>query len=159
MPRETPVRSVMTTDVLSFTADENVTDAVNALVERGVDGGPVVDADRRVVGMLTSSDLIVAESRLHVPTAVTILGATLTLPSEKKHFDEEVRRALGATVGEVMAADPVTVGPDDTVEDAATALHQHDVSRVAVVDADGRLVGIVARNDILRVIMRDDAGS
>ena len=51
-----------------------------------------------------------------------------------------------------MTPDPVTCGPDDTVEDVATLMHDHDISRVPVVD-DGRLVGIVARGDILRAII------
>ena len=49
-----------------------------------------------------------------------------------------------------MHGDAVTVGPDDTLERAATLMHDHDVSRLPVVEADGRLVGIVARVDILR---------
>jgi CBS domain-containing protein len=46
----------------------------------------------------------------------------------------------------------VTCGPDDTVEAIATLMHDNDVSRVPVVE-DGRLVGIVARGDILRAII------
>ena len=56
-----------------------------------------------------------------------------------------------------MTPDPVTCGPDDTVETAATLMHDNDISRLPVVD-DGRLVGIVARGDILRAIISDPAG-
>jgi CBS domain-containing protein len=51
-----------------------------------------------------------------------------------------------------MSAKPVTITPDDTVERAATLMHEKDVSRLPVV-SDGKLVGIVSRNDVLRAIL------
>ena len=55
-------------------------------------------------------------------------------------------------VEDAMSADPVTCGPDDTVEMVATLMHDNDVSRVPVVE-EGHLVGIIARGDILRAIV------
>lgn len=156
MSRTSPVSAVMTTDVLTFGPEDNVGDAMRVLVERGIDGAPVVADDGRVVGMLSTGDLIVQESRLHFPTVISVLGATLELPSAQRHFDEDLRRALGSTVGEVMHRDPITIGGDESVEEAATLMHDHDVSRLPVV-GDGGLVGIVARVDILRAIIQDDA--
>lgn len=155
MPRTTPVRQVMTTDVLTFDPADDVRTAMAALVERGVDAAPVVDGGGNVVGMLSTGDLIVAETQLHFPTVISLLGATLEWPSSKKRFDDDLQKALGATVGEVMSPDPVCCGPDDTIETAATLMHDNDVSRLPVVDVT--LVGIIARHDILRVIVRDDA--
>jgi len=53
-----------------------------------------------------------------------------------------------------MSDDPVTVGADDTVEQAATLMHDHDASRLPVIGS-GQLVGVISRNDILRVILAD----
>jgi CBS domain-containing protein len=145
----------MTTSVLTFAPDEPVIDAMARLVEAEVDGGPVLDDDRRVVGMLSTGDLIVQESRLHYPTVISLLGGRIELPSAQKHFEEDLRKAASATVSDAMAGDPVTVGPDDTVETIATRMHDNDVSRVPVVDDEGRLLGLVARGDILRAIMAD----
>ncbi len=149
MPRETTVRQVMTTDVVTFTTDEAVEAATRRLLDRGVDGAPVVDQEDRVVGMLGSEDLLVQETPLHYPTVFSLFGAYLELPSSHRKFEEELRRAVGAVVGDVMQKDPVVCGADDTVERAATLMHEHDVSRLPVV-TDGRLVGIIARGDILR---------
>jgi CBS domain-containing protein len=154
MPRDTPVAQYMTTEVLSFTPSDNVQEAMQAMVDRGVDGAPVVDESGVVVGMLTTGDLIVQESQLHFPTVISFLGATLERPSAKKHFDEDIRRALGATVGEVMSEDPRTIAEDETLEAAATVMHDHDVSRLPVVRG-GMLVGIIARSDIVRAIVTD----
>lgn len=157
MPRQTPISSVMTTEVLTFSPDDQVADAMEQLMARGVDGAPVVDEGGRVVGVLSTGDLIVQDAQLHIPTVISMFGASIELPSSKRHFEEDLRKALAAVVGDVMATDPVTVGPDDTLETAATRLHDHDVSRLPVVDGDGVLVGIVARTDILRAIVVDGA--
>lgn len=153
MLNQVPVSTVMTTDVVAFNPDENVETAMRRLMDRGVDAGPVVDAEHAVVGILSTGDLVVEEARLHFPTVVNFLGVNVTLPFDKKALDESVSKALGATVGEVMTADPVCTTATATVEDAATLMHDYGVSRLPVVDANGRLVGIVARGDIVRAII------
>ena len=152
MPRSMPVRDAMTTDVLTFAPDDTVEAAMRTLVDRGIDAAPVVDGGR-VVGLLSTGDLIVAEGQVHVPTVFSLLGASIELPGERKRFEEDLRRALGGTVGDVMTRDPHTVGPDATLEEAATLLHEHDVSRLPVVDDDALLLGILARGDIIRAMI------
>jgi CBS domain-containing protein len=151
MPRDTLVRAVMTTDVLTFAPEDRVQDAYAALLERHIDGAPVVD-DGEVVGMLTTDDLLVQETKLHYPTVVSLFGAYLELPSSHRRFEEELRKAVGASVGDVMTSPATTCSPDDTLERAATLMHEHEVSRLPVTEG-GRLVGIVARGDILRAVM------
>jgi CBS domain-containing protein len=152
VPGSTLVRQVMTTDVLTFVAEDRVQNAYERLMERGVDGAPVVDGTGTVVGMLTTDDLLVQETKLHYPTVVSLFGAYLELPSSHRKFEQELRKAVGANVGDVMTAHPYTCSPDDTLERAATLMHEHDVSRLPVTEG-GTLVGIVARGDVLRAVM------
>jgi CBS domain-containing protein len=160
MLRDLPVRDLMVTDVLSFTPDQNVREAMRALIERSVDGAPVVSGDGRVVGVLSVGDLIVEEARLHFPTFVNFFGVNVAIPWHDKELDESMSKALGEFVREVMTTVPVTIGPDATIEDVATLMHDKQVSRVPVVDAQGFLVGIITRTDILRAMVRglDDPG-
>lgn len=155
MPRRLPVRDAMTTDVLTFAPTDSVESAMSALVERGVDAAPVVE-DGKVVGLISTGDLIVSEGQVHVPTVLSILGASIELPGERKRFEEDLRRAVGGVVADVMTHDPYTVGPDETLETAATILHAHDVSRLPVVDEEGHLLGILARGDIIRAMVARD---
>jgi CBS domain-containing protein len=150
MDRDTPVREIMTTDLVTFRPDDKVEDAMRLMVDRNVDAAPVIDGPGSLVGMLSNSDLIVQESVLHFPTVLSFLGATIEIG--QKHFEEDLRKALGSKVSDVMSPKPVTITPDDTVERAATLMHEKDVSRVPVV-SDGKLVGIVSRNDVLRAIL------
>lgn len=152
MPRNRPIRDVMTTEVVTFTADESVEVAMRRLVDAQVDAGPVLDAQGAVIGLLSTGDLIVEESELHGPTVLSILGASIEIPSSKHRLEEDLRRMLGSTVHEVMTREPITCGPDDTIEIAATLMHDHDVSRLPVVEG-GRLVGVISRGDILRAVI------
>lgn len=155
MSRDTPVTEVMSTPVVSLSPHASVEESVSRLVEGGISGAPVVDDVGRLVGLLDDSDLVLSEARLHGPTMLELLGAYIPLPWENRRFEQEVRHALGRTVGEVMHGDPPAVGTDATVEDVATLMHDQDVSRVPVVDTDRRVVGIVTRGDIVRSFGRD----
>ncbi len=153
MDRDTPVREIMTTEVLSVRPDDNVEQVMRIMVDRNIDAAPVVDAQGTLLGMLSNSDLIVQESELHFPTVLSFLGATIEIGH--KHFEEDLRKALGSKVSDVMSTKPVVITEDDTIERAATLLHEKDVSRLPVV-RDGKLVGLVSRNDVLRAILASE---
>lgn len=151
--REMPVADLMVDDVVTFSPAENVRDAMRVLVEEDVDAGPVVDDDGVVIGMFSTGDVIVEEARLHFPTIVNFLGVNVAIPWHDKELDESVYKALGEYVSEVMDAHPITVAPDATIEDAATLMHDHRVSRLPVVDESGVLLGLLARGDIVRAMV------
>ena len=127
MPRNLPVRDVMTTEVVTFGPDDDVNEAMRTLVERGIDGAPVVAADGSVLGVLTTADLIVKESRLHWPTVVAILGASIEL--KPRGFDESLEKALGSKVSDVMSRPAIVVEASATVEDAATLMSDERIAR------------------------------
>jgi CBS domain-containing protein len=140
----------MATDVLTFAPTDNVEDSMRKLVDAGVSAAPVVDADGAVVGVLSDGDLIVQETKLHFPTLITILGGTIELGH--KRFDEELSKALGSTVAEVMSDDPISVDDTDTIEQAATILHDKNLAMLPVLH-DGKLVGTIDRTAVLRAIL------
>lgn len=150
MDRSSPVRDLMSTDVVSFSADDNVESAMRIMVDKGLSAAPVVDGDGAVIGVLSDADLIVQESNLHFPTLLSVLGASIEIGH--KRFEEDLQKALGSTVGEVMSDEPVICTDDDTVEQAATLMHDHDVAQLPVV-RDGKLVGVISRTDVLRAIL------
>lgn len=147
------VANFMTTEVVSFHPGDDVPGAVGRLVERGVDGAPVIDDNGKVVGMLSASDAIIQDAQLDLPTIVTLFGMSAELPRGAARFNRDVRKALASTVGELMGNDPVLIDAAASMTEAATLMHDHDISRLPVVDADGRLVGIVARGDVLRYLV------
>ncbi len=152
MSTSTAVTEVMTKDVISLTPDTSLPDAADLLAEKGIGAAPVVDADGSIVGLLRDEDLLISEARLHLPTTFAILpGIDITMPGSVRRYDEELKKAASTTVADVLEKHFKQVGPDATVEDVATMMHEHDVTHVPVVDG-GKVVGIVARGDIIRYL-------
>jgi CBS domain-containing protein len=153
MPDATPVREVMTRDVVTLRPDQPVAEAADVLAGKKIGAAPVVDADGKLVGLLRDEDLIVSEARLHVPTVISFLGADLVLPSSLHRFEHELKKAAGSSVGDVMITEFSVAKPDDTLDGLAAEMHDRDITHVPVVDG-GKLVGIVARGDLVRFLSR-----
>jgi CBS domain-containing protein len=154
MPADTLVRDVMSTKLFSVGPDSSVNDAADILAEKGVSTLPVVDGAGQLLGVLRDDDLIASEARVHVPTFFNFLGLGVPFPGEMKHLEHELKKIAGASLRDVMDDAPPTIGPDETLEDVATLMHERQVNSVPVVDRDGKLVGIVARADLVRDIAR-----
>jgi len=68
------------------------------------------------------------------------------------HYERELHKSLGQTVKDVMSANPITVTPDKPLREAAQLLHEHKVHRLPVLNANGQVVGILTRGDIIRAM-------
>ncbi len=155
MPTSTPIRDVMTTTVITLRPDQTFEEAADVLSQHSIGAAPVVDDDGKVVGLLRDEDLIVSESNLHAPTWLNLFGVGVPLPGSQKHFEHELRRMVAANVAELMSEHFATARPDDTLGTVAAQMHDRDVTHMPVVDDDGRLVGIVARGDLVRRVAAD----
>jgi len=153
MASSTPLQSVMSSEVVVLRPDQTLAEAADVLAEHGIGAAPVVDDAGAVVGLLRDEDLLATEARLHVPTTIAILGVDFTLPSQVRRYDEELRQAIASTVGGAMEKEFPSLGLDASVEDAATLMHESDVTHVVVVEA-GKPIGIVARGDLVRFLAR-----
>jgi len=142
------VSDIMTPNPLTVDSGSSVTEAARIMVERGIGALPVVEGDK-LVGLVTEGDLIVKDIKLEYPTYIHLLDGFIMYPPSTTKFEHELKKAVAATVGDVMTADPITVQVNASVEDAATLLVDRDVSRVPVLDG-ARLVGIVTKSDVLR---------
>ena len=155
MPRQLPITQFMTSPVITVGPQTTVEEAVKLFAEAGVGGAPVVDDEGRLVGLLDDDDLLAGETRLHGPTTIELFGAYLTLPGERRRFEQDLRHALAQTVADVMDPEPAALGTDAVLEDAATVIIDRRVAHVPVVDADRRVVGIVTRGDLVKALYRE----
>ncbi len=148
---EMTVREIMTADPVTVTPEMSVTEAARLMVDRGFGALPVLEGDR-LIGIVTEGDLIMQDVKLEFPTYLHLLDGYILYPPATARFESELKKAVAATVRDVMTADPITVEADSSVEDAATLLVERDVSRLPVLDA-GRLVGIVSKRDVVRSLV------
>lgn len=143
------VKEVMTEQVVTVMTEDSVEKCANLLLEHNISGLPVLDEAGKVVGIVTEGDLIRRASRIKAPGYLEILGGLIYLGSPKK-FVDEIQRAMSLSAGEMMTKKVIDVGPEDTLEQAATLMNNNGVSRLPVIAADAKLVGIVSRRDIMR---------
>ena len=139
------VKDVMTPDVIAVGPDAPIHKAARLMVDHGVSGLPVVDERGAVVGIISEGDLIVRQKGLE------------RRPWWKLFFDDaealarEYQKKAGAIVGDVMTRDVISVSPELPIGSAALLFEKHRVRRLPVV-ADGQLVGIVSRGDLIKAL-------
>jgi CBS domain-containing protein len=148
------VVEIMTKDVITFKKDTSVKEAAEKLSNANVSGAPVIGDDGGLIGIVTDGDLIMQDVKLHFPTYVQLLDGYILVPSALQRFEHEFKKAIGATVGDVMTEDVMTASSEATVEDVATLMVERDISRLPVVD-NGKLIGIITKGDLVRAIGRD----
>jgi len=139
----------MTRDVVSVTPDTPLKDVAAAIVERGISGLPVCDADGAVVGVLSEADLLVKQGGS--PERSGGLFAWLVETASAP----DLAKLRAHTAGEAMTSPAVTVETASPVSEAARTMVSLGVNRLPVVE-DGRLVGIVTRADLVRLFTRSD---
>jgi CBS domain-containing protein len=138
---------VMTTEVVSATADTPVREVARRLLAHGISAVPVLDADGAPIGMVSEGDLV---SRDEVER-VERRDWWLKLVADDAAPDAKLLAGLRApdrTAGDVMAAPVITVAEDTELAEVARLLAQQHIKRVPVVK-QGRVVGIVSRADLL----------
>jgi CBS domain-containing protein len=144
------VADVMERDVVTIAPEATVHELVLLLREKDLGGVPVVDAQRRVVGIVTEGDLVIEDADMRLPHYFELLGNLVYLGSQKK-FEERLKKMVGNSVSDIMTTDVFTVAPGDPVGRAANIMVDKKVNRVPVVEGE-RLVGIVARHDVIRML-------
>jgi CBS domain-containing protein len=149
------VRDIMDTRWLTVHPEDRIETVVHKLREHDLPGIPVVNDGDRCIGIITEADLIMAgeEEDLHLPHYIELFGGIVFLESTKR-FEARLRKAIGATARDLMTEDPVTIGPDASVEEAARLIARRRHNRLPVVE-HGRLVGVVTRVDVLDALTAD----
>jgi CBS domain-containing protein len=145
-PATTLVQDVMVTRVISVTEGAGYKDIVTLLRRHRVSAVPVLDAAGRVTGVVSEADLLMKQTAPALPVGAVRLAWRL----------RERSKASACTAAELMTSPAVTVRADADVARAARLMRDRNVRRLPVTGADGRLVGIVSRTDLLSVYERPD---
>lgn len=153
LPAHLRVADVMNHDVISVTADTPVGELVRLLLERGLRAMPVVDAERRVIGIVTDVDLLqrgVSQLPLHLQQL---------LPGAERAAHLAAVAARPERAADVMTPNPTTISATASLTQAALVMTEHDHKRLPVVDEAGCLVGMLSRSDLLQTVANTFASS
>jgi CBS domain-containing protein len=145
---------IMDTTVPSVSPGADARSAIELLAKTEKGAIPVIDDDRRVVGIVSESDLILSEEEadLHLPHYLNIMGGIVFVGS-MKGFEERLNKAFATEVSELMTADPIVVREDDDAETVARTIAEKHHNHLPVVDGEGRLAGLVTRADALAALV------
>jgi CBS domain-containing protein len=145
---------IMDADVPSVSPDDDARTAIDLLAKTELGAVPVVDEDRKVVGIVSESDLILSneESDLHLPHYLNIMGGIVFVGS-MKGFEERLDKAFATEVSELMSADPIVAHTYEAADRVAKKIADSHHNHLPVVDADGRLAGMVTRADALAALV------
>jgi CBS-domain-containing membrane protein len=144
------ISALMTRDVATVREDTPFHEIAEVLAGRHVSAVPVVDADNRVLGVVSEADL------LHKVEFADDLAEGASILERRTHRLAR-HKATGHVAKDLMSAPAVTVMDGTTVVKAARLLEASGIKRMPVVNDLGRLVGIVSRADLLKVYLRADA--
>ncbi|MGY4742237.1 CBS domain-containing protein [Streptomyces sp. ATMOS53] len=150
--KPTRTGALMVGDVVTARCDTPFKEVVRLLEEHRISGLPVIDQDRRVVGVISETDLVLRQTR--EPESAGLWAHCRRLLSVGARRAEARSRAR--TADGVMSKPAVTVRAEATVAEAARLMTEHRIERLPVVDEEGALVGIVTRRDLLQVFLRTD---
>jgi CBS domain-containing protein len=149
-------RDIMTTKLITLTPDMDFSSAAKILLDNHINGAPVVDADGRLVGILCQSDLVAQQKKFPVPTLLTLLDSFIQL-TPSKELEKQARKIAAMTVREAMTATPVTVKSGTGIETIAALMVDSNLHTLPVLE-EGRLVGIIGKEDVLRTLISNTQG-
>jgi len=148
---------IMNRDVPAVSPEDDARKAIDLMAKTELGAVPVIDADRKVVGIVSESDLILSdeESDLHLPHYLNIMGGIVFVGS-MKGFEKRLDKAFATKVGELMTADPIVAHDYEAANRVAKKIADKHHNHLPVVDADGRLAGMVTRADALAALVDDE---
>lgn len=146
---ELKVGDVMSADVISVTPDTTVREIAALLGRHHISSVPVIDRAECLVGIVSEGDLI---KRVEIGTEPR-RSWWRALFSDGTASAHGYVRSHGRRARDVMSANPITANPDEPLHRLATDMAHKRLRRVPVV-RDGRLVGVIARSDLIRQLAR-----
>lgn len=145
-------KDIMTSGALTLKPDSDVATAAKLMLEKHLNGLPVIDQDGKLAGVICQSDLVAQQKTISMPSLFTILDGFISF-SSKEDLEREVNKIAATKVKHAMTPDPVTIGPDTTIEKIADLMVERKFYTLPVVD-EGKLVGVVGKEDVLKVLAK-----
>jgi len=144
------VKEIMTKDVTSVTPDTNAKEALELLLKMQISGLPVIDKENKLIGMFTEKDIL----RYILPSYIEKVGRFI-YEENPKATRKKFQDLKDLLVTKLMRKDVVTVDEDASLCEVTRLMLTQKVRRIPVLDKEKKVVGIVAREDIVRAYTRE----
>ena len=143
-------RDIMNSNPPHCHMDTSVEEIARRFADEDVGGMLVVDDDRRLLGVITASDLIDQQRNLHVPTAIALFD--MVIPMGEAKFEEELAHMQAMTVGDLVQTDVVSVSVDSDLNDISSLMGDKNIHHLPVLDGDA-VVGLIDKHDVIKALV------
>ncbi len=150
------VKDIMSSPAISVNEEQPLQDVLELLAKHRFSGVPVVDADNKVIGVISDTDIIRYSQTINIIPLSNLSG--WISPYADISDLASVRKGLEllhkTKIGQVMTKKVYTIGEDATGSDVAQIMNRRKINRVPVVDNNEKLVGIVTRSDMVQCMVK-----
>lgn len=147
------VKDIMTENIKSISGEISVKEAMELLFKHKISGLPVLDKKGSLIGMFTEKDIL----KTVLPGYVEQVGKFI-YEDDPKIIKKKMQGLDKIKVKEIMRKDVVTISKETSLSEAARLMLTQKIRRVPVVDEDKKVIGIVAREDIVRAFAKNIEG-
>lgn len=143
-------RDIMTANPITIGPDTSVGEAVKILLEKRFNGLPVVNENGALLGVLCQSDLVAQQKTPETPSIFAILDGFISFGL--KQAEKDLQKITALTAREAMTKSPVTVSPDAPLDELAAMMVKAKYYSLPVLE-NGKVIGIIGKEDILRTVI------
>jgi CBS domain-containing protein len=154
MPERT-AKDIMTTKVITISKDSTIGELSRMLLKNRISGVPVVDNENKLIGMVTDADIITEDMEPMFPIYFDPLIISYAFIENFEKYQKDAKEYLETKVEEIMARRVKSVKKDTPTSDIARIMVKDKINRIPVVDDNNKVIGIIARADILKSMVVD----
>ncbi|MFM9413114.1 CBS domain-containing protein [Peptococcus simiae] len=141
-------KDIMTKDVITVSPAMDLKEVAEIFIRHNISGAPVVDSQKRLVGVITEGDLVKQQRPLQKPLYLMFLDSAF--PINQREIKEEIKVITAGKVEELMSSEPITLPEYADVSELAQVMLSKKINRLPIVNEEDELLGIVTRQDIIR---------
>jgi CBS domain-containing protein len=145
------VSEIMSSNPVTLTDEATVLDAAETMMMEKISVVPVVDAENKLIGLITQSDFVGKEKR--VPHALVSIKELLGKQFHNRDIEEIYRESQETPITEVMTKKVISVDKDTTVSELIDLMIKKHLKRIPVLSDEGKLLGIVTRRNLLQAYL------
>jgi CBS domain-containing protein len=143
-------RDIMTKKVITAARDTSIGELSRTLIQNNISGVPVVDSGGILIGMVTDGDIITEDLEPIFPIYFDPLIISYAYMDNFEKFEKSMKEYLATPIEEIMVKRVKTVKQDTPVSEIARIMVKDRINRIPVVDDSNKVIGIIARADILK---------
>ncbi|MDQ6962702.1 MAG: CBS domain-containing protein [Mariprofundaceae bacterium] len=129
--------------------DDDVRSITQRFAKENISGMLVVDEEQRLHGIITETDLVEQQGKLHLPTAIALFD--MVIPLGEQRFENELNRLMALKAADLMQTDVVTVDADASLVTIFENMSEKHVHHLAVLESDA-VIGMISGHDVIRAM-------